>query len=395
MPLRSEATISEAQILSQPQSQTVSSGSNVTFSVTASGDNLSYQWWFNGHVLSDGTNASYTLMNVEAGDTGDYQVVVCNKSYSMASTVAHLTFVGMDQAPVITVQPESQTVGENSSATFSVTATGDNLVYQWGFNGHSIPDGTNASYTLTNAGSGNAGYYEVFASNPAGFVASTLASLTVVGASQAPVITVQPVSQTVTENSSATFSVTAKGDHLAYQWWFNGNPLPDGTNAACTLMNAGQVNAGDYQVVVSNEAGSIGVSVSVTLTVVDAGQTPPTLSAIQRQFIDKNTSTKPLSFIIDGGASDGVLNLSAASSDTNLIPNENILLDGASTNRTVTIRPATDRSGTCDITLSVTDSADLAASSVFTLTVNDGINRRSSWAMPPLSRNLISFTLTQ
>ncbi|HKI72124.1 MAG TPA: immunoglobulin domain-containing protein, partial [Verrucomicrobiae bacterium] len=73
MPLRSEATVSEPQILSQPESQTVSSGSNVTFSVTVSGDNLSYQWWFNGHALSDGTNASYSLMNVEAGDTGDYQ----------------------------------------------------------------------------------------------------------------------------------------------------------------------------------------------------------------------------------------------------------------------------------------------------------------------------------
>ena len=371
MPLRSEATVSEPQILSQPESQTVSSGSNVTFSVTAFGDNLSYQWWFNGHALSDGTNASYSLMNVEAGDTGDYQVVVYNEAYWMASTVAHLTFVEMDQAPVITVQPESQSVGENSSATFSLTATGDNLVYQWAFNGHSIPDGTNATYTLTNAGSGNAGSYEVFVSNPAGFVASTLASLTVVGASLVPVITVQPVSQTVTENSSATFSVTAKGDHLAYQWWFNGYPLPDGTNAACTLMNAGEDNAGDYQVVVSNEAGWA-AGARVTLTVVDAGQTPPTLSAIQRQVIDKNTSTKPLSFTIDGGASDGVLNLSAASSDTNLIPNENILFDGAGTNRTVTIRPATDQSGICDITLAVTDSAGLAASSVFTLMVNDG-----------------------
>ncbi|PYK62674.1 MAG: hypothetical protein DME21_05600 [Verrucomicrobia bacterium] len=310
-------------------------------------------------------------MNVEAGDTGDYQLVVYYEAYWMASTVAHLTFVGLDQAPVITIQPESQTVGENSSATLSVTATGDNLVYQWAFNGHSIPDGTNASYALTNAGSGNAGSYEVFVSNPAGFVASTLASLTVVGASRAPVITVQPVSQTVTENSSATFSVTAEGDHLAYQWWFNGYPLPDGTNAACTLMNAGGDNAGDYQVVVSNEAGWA-AGARVTLTVVDAGQTPPTLSAIQRQLIDKNTSTKPLSFTIDGGVSDGVLNLSASSSDTNLIPNENILLDGAGTNRTVTIRPATDQSGTCDITLAVTDSAGLAASSVFTLTVNDG-----------------------
>src|SRR5437016_11347688 len=268
MPLRSEATVSEPQILSQPESQTVSSGSNVTFSVTAFGDNPSYQWWFNGHVLSDGTNASYTLMNVEAGDTGDYQVVVYNEAYWMASTVAHLTFVEMDQAPVITVQPESQSVGENNSATFSVTATGDNLVYQWAFNGHSIPDGTNATYTLTNAGSGNAGSYEVFVSNPAGFVASTLASLTAVGASLVAVITVQPVSQTVRENSGATCSVEAEGENLAYQWWFNGYPLPDGTNAACTLMNAGEDNAGEYQVVVSNEAGWMAVGVRVTLTVV-------------------------------------------------------------------------------------------------------------------------------
>jgi len=71
-----------------------------------------------------------------------------------------------------------------------------------------------------------------------------------------PSITIQPQSQTVVQGGATTFSVTAAGDSLAYQWWLNGATIPDATNLSCNVTNVQPINAGNYQVVVSNPAGS-------------------------------------------------------------------------------------------------------------------------------------------
>ena len=86
-----------------------------------------------------------------------------------------------DGLPVITSQPQSQTVAPGSNAIFSVTATGA-TDYRWRFNGTFVPvsGGTNATLTVTNAQATNAGYYMVLVKNPVGWVPSSLAYLSVV-----------------------------------------------------------------------------------------------------------------------------------------------------------------------------------------------------------------------
>src|SRR5207247_2043818 len=62
-------------ILSQPVSQTVFAGEDVTFNVSAGGTPpLGYQWRFNGAVLNDATNTSLTLTNVQPATAGNYSV---------------------------------------------------------------------------------------------------------------------------------------------------------------------------------------------------------------------------------------------------------------------------------------------------------------------------------
>lgn len=79
-----------------------------------------------------------------------------------------------------------------------------------------------------------------------------------------PSITVQPVSQTNGIGESATFSVTATGSRpLTYQWRVGGNNLPNATNASLTLNGLAASNAGTYDVVISNSAGSITSSPAV------------------------------------------------------------------------------------------------------------------------------------
>ncbi len=171
-------------------------------------------------------------------------------------------------APSITTQPASQTVTAGSSATFTVAASGTApLSYQWRFNGSNISGATNASYTLSNAQSANAGSYSVVVSNSAGSATSNNATLTISSTATAPAITTQPASQTINAGGSATFSVTASGTApLSYQWRFNGANISGATSSSYSLSNAQTSAAGNYSVVVTNAVGTA-TSNNATLTV--------------------------------------------------------------------------------------------------------------------------------
>lgn len=86
-PLNSAPTIS-----SHPLSQTVKVGSNVVFSVTASGNPPpNYQWRFNGNPIPGATAATYTRTNAQIAHSGDYSVVASNVVTALVSSNAALT----------------------------------------------------------------------------------------------------------------------------------------------------------------------------------------------------------------------------------------------------------------------------------------------------------------
>jgi hypothetical protein len=171
-------------------------------------------------------------------------------------------------APTLTAQPSSVTVNAGSSATFSVIATGTPApTYQWRKDSVDLSGQTNATLTLTNVQSANAGNYTVVVSNSAGIVTSSTATLTVNAAGTAPTITTQPASQTVLINNSVTFSVVASGSpNPTYQWRKDGNALLGQTGASLTLVAVQPFDSGSYSVVVTNSVGSV-TSVAATLTV--------------------------------------------------------------------------------------------------------------------------------
>lgn len=69
-----------ANILAQPQSQTVDRGATVNLQVVAQGiAPLSYQWFFNGTTpLAGATTSSLTLADVQVSQAGIYSVIVSN-----------------------------------------------------------------------------------------------------------------------------------------------------------------------------------------------------------------------------------------------------------------------------------------------------------------------------
>jgi hypothetical protein len=91
--------------------------------------------------------------------------------------------------PVISQPPQSRIAVAGATVTLDVTATGENLAYQWFFNGASLADATNSTLVLANATPELSGQYTAAVNNPAGSVTSDAARLLIVpapGATNAP-----------------------------------------------------------------------------------------------------------------------------------------------------------------------------------------------------------------
>lgn len=96
----------------------------------------------------------------------------------------------------------------------------------------------------------------------------------------------------------------------------------------------------------------------------------PTISDIPDQRTALNMPTDPIPFTVGDAETDPAsLILSGRSSNQTLVPDANIVFGGSGTDRTVTITPAADQSGTATITITVSDGA-LTASDSFELTVS-------------------------
>lgn len=87
-------------ITTQPQSQTVNAGSNVTFNVAVSGTPTpTLQWQKGGTNISGQTGTSLTLNNVQSSDAGTYNVVATNSAGTVTSNNATLTVNSVVTAP--------------------------------------------------------------------------------------------------------------------------------------------------------------------------------------------------------------------------------------------------------------------------------------------------------
>ena len=91
-------------ITNQPQSISVSEGSQASFSVTATGTQpITYQWRKNGVNISGATSATYTISSVVPADAGNYSVVVSNSAGSVTSNNAALSVTPANQPPTATI----------------------------------------------------------------------------------------------------------------------------------------------------------------------------------------------------------------------------------------------------------------------------------------------------
>jgi hypothetical protein len=99
------------------------------------------------------------------------------------------------------------------------------------------------------------------------------------------------------------------------------------------------------------------------------GNTAPGISSFSARTINEDTSTGPIAFTVSDPETPGSLVINTSSSNPSLVPTANMTIGGTGTDRTLTVTPALNQSGTATITVSVSD-GQLSASSSFVLTVN-------------------------
>ena len=265
-------------ITTQPQSQTIISGAAATLSVTASGGSLSYQWYqgASGDTSTPvGTDSNMLLTPALTSDTS-YWVRVSNPAGSTDSDTATLSIL---TAPVITTQPQSQTIPSGATATLSVVASGGGLSYQW-YQGNSgdtsMPIGGATSDTYTTPALITTTSYWVRVSNPAGSADSQTAIITIGSGTIAPVITLQPQDQTIPSGTTVTMQVVASGDSLSYQWYLGTSgdtSMPIGGATSDAFTTPALTTDTNYWVQVSNSAGSVNSRTAI-ITVTAAAPTP-------------------------------------------------------------------------------------------------------------------------
>ena len=258
-------------ITSQPSAQTLNSGGNASFSVSATGlGTLTYQWFKNGVAISGATNSTYSISGVTASNAGNYSVEVTGTCGSATSNAAQLTVNTL----AISSQPVSASQCAGSDVTFSVSATSSGSIsYQWKKNGSSIAGATNSSLTLNSITGSDAGSYSVELTAAAGTITSNTATLTVGAATS---VNTQPSNQSVYGNGSASFTVSATGSGtLTYQWSKNGSPISGETSSTLTINNATSNDDADYSVSVTGNCGVVtSNNAHLTVTIVN----PPSIS---------------------------------------------------------------------------------------------------------------------
>lgn len=150
------------------------------------------------------------------------------------------------------------------------------------------------------------------------------------------------------DNFPAPAPTATPGDELAD---FNGID-PNGTWSLYIVDDAG----GDSGIV------SEGWSLSI--------QTGPTISPIAGQTMDEDTVSKVTFTVSDLDTAAGALQVSAVSSNQNIVPNANLVVTNDGGNASISITPAPNANGTVNITVTVKDQDEHESTATFSLVIN-------------------------
>jgi len=332
-------------VVSPPSGLNLLAGSELVLAVQADGyQPLSYQWFFNGAVLPGETEASLTIEEIQPASGGLYAVIISNEYGSIISqgtlvnvevdyTGGAVTFAnrlgarvfdvdGLTPLPVSqgflvqlyaspvggTLEPIGAPAGivvlpgifVGGTRYISSVAAGDNADMQV----RAWDSAFGQSYEECLANGGRVGVSGVWTQTTGGGIIPIpsligLESFQLDPASgvEPPLITLQPMDQTIALGETTVLEVDASGaGTLEYQWYRDSIEIASAAGPALILSTVESADAGAYQVVVRNTGGAVtSVVANVTVTVNQAFvlMSPPVLMEGQLALV-------PLTLVSDG-----------------------------------------------------------------------------------------------
>jgi large repetitive protein len=220
-------------------------GDTFQIMVGATGGALFYEWKHGAQIVQSGPSNTYTVTGATTADAGTYQVSVTGSCGTpQLSTTTEVT---INVAPAFTLHPAAQTtLCSGQPLNLSVQASGTITFYQWKRNGVNV--GTNSpNYNVSSTTAEDAGDYICIISNPT--CPSVQSNIAEVIINPSPIITQQPVSQTVCVGEPINLIVAVTGN-VTYRWQHDGADV--GTDALYHVDVAQLDDAGTYRCIISS-----------------------------------------------------------------------------------------------------------------------------------------------
>ena len=209
-------------ITKHPVTQAVTAGSKVTFSVTATGTALNYQWRRKkGSAPAEnvGTNAStFIIAAAQMEDAAVYDVLVSNGTTTLTSASAKLD---LRIAPTVGTLAASKLVEVGKPLTLTVSnVTGAPVpTFVWKRGTSTVSSQTQATLNIAAAKLTDAGIYSATASN-------IVKPPAITGAVKVCIVDKHETTQVHTINKTLTLTATVAGPDMTYRWKRGGVEIP-------------------------------------------------------------------------------------------------------------------------------------------------------------------------
>jgi len=260
---KAQPTISDITITETPVSLSVNVGDTATFLVSAissDGQDISYQWYFDGLEIMDANSDSYPIESASLDDQGEYSVSL--STADVTKTTQALLTVNVIAEPVvdieISLQPVPQTVYVQDSLTLNVSATGSgSLNYQWRKNGIEIIGETQSYLNFSSINLNDGAQYDVIISNETGAHISNIATITV-----RPLATMSLSWEAPSTREDGSSLSAAEIDSYAIYLSYEGDSNEDVimVSGALNNINLSEMFPGNYQFAIATTdiSGNIG-----------------------------------------------------------------------------------------------------------------------------------------
>ncbi|MFM7709301.1 MAG: reprolysin-like metallopeptidase [Ferruginibacter sp.] len=244
-----------ASFSAQPNNVTVCSGSNVNFSATAAGTNLTYQWQISNDGgttftnIAGATSSSLSLNNVSVAlNNNRYRLVITVTGGACPGSLnSNIATLVVNTLPTVTANSSASSVCTGTAVT--LTAGGANT-YSWA-PGNQIGSSITITPTVnpTNPGAPVVNTYTVTGSTTAGCTGTATVNVTT-NPQPTVTLTANPAVTALFPGLSTTLTaqVTPTSTSTVYQWYQNGAAISGATTSS---YNVSIDQLGTYSVTVS------------------------------------------------------------------------------------------------------------------------------------------------